>query len=72
MTKIKRTSIKREYVDMNYPTLTDFIEKYSSVDEYRMIDKELQKVDDVIALQYTITLLCDKLTELTNDNLTED
>lgn len=38
--------------------------------EYRVIDRYAQKCDDIINLQYLMTLLCDELVKLTNENNT--
>lgn len=65
-----KTSNKRQYIEKNFPGTFDFINHNLNVEEYRLIDSEMQKIDDVWVLQYVITLLCDELVLLTNNNLT--
>lgn len=62
-----KTYEKRSYVDIEYPHLLEDVTEMLEDQEYRTIDQEAQKMDDVIVLQYLITWLCDELVRLSND-----
>lgn len=47
-----------------YPHFLVDIEEMLEDQDYRIIDREAQKTNDVILLQYLTTLLCDELIKL--------
>ena len=64
-----KTSEKREYIIKKYPALLEAIQDQIENQEFRQLDTACQIIDDNKILQYIITLLCDELIQLTNENL---
>ena len=63
------TADKREYVDKNYPDLLLDVDGMLEDHDYRTIDAEAQKMQDIIVLQYLITWLCDELVRIYHESL---
>ena len=65
------TAQKRQYFLDTKPKQLSSIYDYVDSEHFRLLDMDAQKENNVQRLQYTITLLCDELVRLTNDNNTD-
>jgi len=74
-----RTSEKLERLEADYPVFLSSIREAIELGEYREVDRLVNGVKHTgkryipkFAKEYVITLLCDELTRLTNENLSEE